>query len=885
MSEQVEKRVMYWLTVWKAQLEHPDDILLAPSLINILDHSYLVLEKSARGDIDPNNAGWASRILALLRSCMTNKKGKALRLIDAAHPSEMAVLKSHLSSARIQRVPVLQALRVCRVAPDLPYLFGALINVLIRRRRFDRVLVNEITHLMLRRLLFAFGTSELAKIPVRSLIQACVDVVLPPVLQSLSRDTKLGEVVVGEISAALTPKAFAEAVLPLRAPADGSRGQFIDWHYSRRSSMSNDLEDLATAVARELKAHSVRPGSLGEGLASASEVMDTAIASFLDQFRQHLLAWVFGAILADDAHEQERGSFSREAPAVARSGRRIAATLDRLGWFSMVDSNKQDYLAKASAKYLAEAAAHQLAATCLSSLPALDSSHISAIQAVLITVLRREGAYEADISSGPSVEEMSARCRRAVARKDFHSELLIILHDVQSDVLAAVDSLLADPIAVTNLATHVPSEDLWRRWSEWFTSYETQSENPFGILPWHLLTDRQIRSCLRTVQKRLLALPSKREVFFTFKGLDFKDRFTAIAGIKIYDADAYNFGEDELTQTSPGALRAHVSTVAVSNDQARLDAFRSLGTMLDTLVFVSSSTNSPFGFNPQVDITVAFREPSNGGWASEWRPLRGALSRSFTAGDQFLRIAGNYETLLQWEAANRQSLASTYIDAAFFRALHWYRKGRWAADPTDTFLFEWVGLESLFSVNQPKDTLFVSVPQLYVTWSDIDPGVWSTLDQSRQERIREILTIPHLKARLDADPTLSGWERDNRVLLQPKNASRVLQLIPKTETIIRSPFVAYSRMLHRSLGRTKTLHDAVALKREGCTFRLRYLYALRNQIVHEAALPGPETVIYADSLETMFYDVLTKIARTSLNLPGAHKTIADTIQWYQQPFL
>ena len=125
MSEQVEKRVMYWLTVWKAQLEHPDDILLAPSLINILDHSYLVLEKSARGDIDPNNAGWASRILALLRSCMTNKKGKALRLIDAAHPSEMAVLKSHLSSARIQRVPVLQALRVCRVAPDLPYLFGA----------------------------------------------------------------------------------------------------------------------------------------------------------------------------------------------------------------------------------------------------------------------------------------------------------------------------------------------------------------------------------------------------------------------------------------------------------------------------------------------------------------------------------------------------------------------------------------------------------------------------------------------------------------------------------------------------------------------------------------------------------------------------------------
>lgn len=76
MSERIQERVTYWLTEWKAQLQHPDDILLAPSLINILDQSYRVLEKSSKskGDIAPNDSGWTSRILALLQSRVTNKK-------------------------------------------------------------------------------------------------------------------------------------------------------------------------------------------------------------------------------------------------------------------------------------------------------------------------------------------------------------------------------------------------------------------------------------------------------------------------------------------------------------------------------------------------------------------------------------------------------------------------------------------------------------------------------------------------------------------------------------------------------------------------------------------------------------------------------------------
>jgi hypothetical protein len=439
---------------------------------------------------------------------------------------------------------------------------------------------------------------------------------------------------------------------------------------------------------------------------------------------------------------------------------------------------------------------------------------------------------------------------------------------------------------IEHLATQVPSQSLWHQWSEWFVAYEMRSDDLFRAFPWHLLTNRQLQKCLQATQRGLQASPTPREVCFAFQGLDLEGRFSTIGHADVYDSRVYDFGEDgrDMPTASEGGGKAcaRILVRAVSNAQAQLDAIRTLYVMLDTLVFVSASSRlSPFAFNPRVGVSVDVKDLSTGDWTGEWRPYRGTFSTTFTADDDFMRVAHHYDDLLNWEAANRLSAPQSHISAAFFRALDSYRKGRWATDAANAFLFEWFGMEGLFD---DSTALFRDAPRLHTTWFDIDPPRWLSLYREREELVREIIVIDALRVRLDADPDLIGWDRDNRVLLQPSKVSRARKYIPRRESALRQQFAAYSRMLHRAIGQPQMLRRIVENAQNSYRFRLHYLYALRNAMVHEAALPAPQTEIYAEALDAMFYTLLAKIANVLLNLPGARNTIVDVTEWHQQPF-
>jgi len=121
MDIRTQERITYWLGQWNGQLEHPDEILLAPSLTNLLDHCYQELQKSKskKPDIDLTGSGWPSQVLTLLQARLSSTSDKALPLLRAAYPIEMGALKTHLSSTKVPRQPTLQALQVCREPPAL----------------------------------------------------------------------------------------------------------------------------------------------------------------------------------------------------------------------------------------------------------------------------------------------------------------------------------------------------------------------------------------------------------------------------------------------------------------------------------------------------------------------------------------------------------------------------------------------------------------------------------------------------------------------------------------------------------------------------------------------------------------------------------------------
>jgi len=708
---------------------------------------------------------------------------------------------------------------------------------------------------------------------------------MPSVLDSLAMHNTVAQEVVREIGAALTRDAYVSAIAPLQSTTGNTRGQFIDSTYRADGRMTSDLEDLAGSIAQALTSTRGRQTPTGPCLDKITTALDALAPSFLELFRKQLLSWIFGAILADDANEQNRGSFSWEAPPIAMSGAMIAKILEGLHWFDKATPSTKDYLTRSSAKCLAEAAAEQLASACLHRLPALDTACVNAVKAALIASLQQEDVCGQATGSAVNAESMRARCRRAVARRDFHGILLSVLVDVQAYAMAALEPLVDDDGAIHDLTLQILAPQLWHRWSEWFIAREGRADELFGVLPWHLLTDRQLRSCMRATQGRLMTVPTPREVCFSFRGLDLHGRFATIGRANVYDARIYDFGEGghDITLMGMGTAKtfARITTYAVSNAQAQLAAVQTLYATLDTLVFVSDSPPAtPFAFRPEVETNVDISDRSTGDRATEWHPYRRTLSTIYTADDDFMQVVHNYDDLLRWEAANRPSAPRSHLVADFFRAIDSFRKGRWATNPADTFLFEWIGIESLFE----RNALFGDAPRLYFTWFDIDPERWTQIYAERKTLVRDITSIPAIKARLDADPDLADWDQDTRILLQPQNASKVLRRIPRRERLIRQRVADFSRMLRQVVGSRQTLLHIVDNARERCQFTLHYLYTLRNAMVHDAALSGPQTEIYADALDEIFRTILSRVGNVLLNLPGSTTTVAQVIDWYQPPF-
>jgi hypothetical protein len=232
----------------------------------------------------------------------------------------------------------------------------------------------------------------------------------------------------------------------------------------------------------------------------------------------------------------------------------------------------------------------------------------------------------------------------------------------------------------------------------------------------------------------------------------------------------------------------------------------------------------------------------------------------------------------------------TELQEGFLRALYWYRKGRWEADPTEKFSFYWIALEHLAKAKGVELPYIIS--KLNVTWRDVSGVgiVWRNLpvlgqlEGWREEAVERIKRDPILRANVDTSTDLGGWDTDPNLLLRPEKFDVLVPLVPAGSADGRF-FIEYRDDIHEIEGNRHLIRSRAESMRLAIWLRLRLLYRVRNQLFHEALTYRPDIDVYVSALEALLEDTLNKMVREVTPVSPKCRTMSELVDWYQEPWM
>lgn len=163
--------------------------------------------------------------------------------------------------------------------------------------------------------------------------------------------------------------------------------------------------------------------------------------------------------------------------------------------------------------------------------------------------------------------------------------------------------------------------------------------------------------------------------------------------------------------------------------------------------------------------------------------------------------------------------------------------------------------------------LFDQMSQLGITWSTILGFGWMALDRMRGEVVKMIEMDSELKAVVEAATELIDWNKDIRILVNHQKIVRLLQLIPDEKAEIKDYVKNYRDYLQRFVDKKHELLADVDRRRGEYRLKLLLLKDIRNRMAHQALYYRPDIILYAEELQEIFEDLLSKIADVGLITP------------------
>lgn len=874
----------FWLDDWKRRLEVPRELIFERSFVNVARAAAFSLEENYRADptkkIQRSAKGWGRKLLELLENAY-DARDPAIKLLKLEYKTEVEELERQLKMPELDLTVIFPILQKIKEGLSLPVAVRELVNQLLLGDEADAAKIRGLSKFLLKIVLTKHGESTLKRLPQKSLARHGSDFLLQKHLAALADDKTLtsnlwqamfnfwrGEAAPEKVKVALkeNPESLFD-IFDTYLWGNLTRGLmrqinefFVEELKKIVPSMSGDKIKLAEAFETDTTKHE-KIGVLAvqiyvrSFLRSLFSKISTRAARQEDSDLSESLA-PLGDFLLNEAKFDFRGSGSR----VRRP--------------NVVDLVATEAFADAAARVFSEYLAQDFNVE-------KETKIIADVGRRLCTRFGleiRESAVDWTKATETDIETL---CETFAARDVLHRELgLIVLSPPVNELLT---SRVAEVLANTEVESLVENEDLrrefWREWRKTFSSYAALDSHIFDYLPWETIESADLKNLLDAAFADFTQGTEEWMAVAIIPNLKANGKIWKVSDVVFFDAAQFDFGEKRwfIHKFSDGATFAKLTVRANTPLEAQRRAWERLNDVLNGFAFGLSLNESYGGFKTEIHPDIYVAPVSNIGWSAG-----GSLTRNDRPIEQTLDafrefVAPAIEDLLD---AARTPSGLNDLQSKLLHAWHWYNKGRWQPDATETIIYYWIGLEHLFGESDTR--LFEPMSRLGVTWSTVLGYGWTALDRMRGEVVKMVETDNELKTVVEADAELTDWNKDVRVLVNHQKVARLLMLIPDEKTAVKNYVESYRDYLQGFVDSKDELLTEVDRRRGEYRFKLFLLKDLRNRMAHQALYYRPDIILYAEELQKIFENLLRKIADVGLMTPPPHATVADYIDSYEQ---
>lgn len=887
-----------WLRLWEDELlKKPEEIILGRSLRNVLnlilgELRSLSAEKRAKGIIERSEKGqvqWAREMLLLLEQEFVRDPHGRIAMLRRHYPDQTNALEQQIRKGSFSIGDVEAAIGAFLEVDWFEPLFHELGVELGRGKGYDEERLHVISHLLLEVALPRFSDSELKQLPRRTLIREYTTVLLAENTDDVLASSTLAPAFDGAVNWVL-----AENRLSLDAASVATSPDLFGLYetFLWKALAYEFLRSVADALNEaQNRAVPTQDGESEEVHASAMGLLAKQLAqSVLDLFVHILYRHSLHVFLGT----QLKGDRPTPFTVFAAQLLEVVAQACHLGDVRREQDESRSLGPLTDAVYmslpgvlsraLCESASVSLDAIAIADLiepfRLLSEWLSSEIQAAW--TVSSQGAGAAD------QEELAKHSQDIASSRRFQEKLWPLLKPF-AGILA--DKPTAARVVVSQPTAFSSSGELagfWPRWQAVFPEY-AESFPVFHYLPWNLASQTHIARGLEALAGEMRKPGQDWWVYFRAEGLSLEDARCSIGRVHLYDPGSFDFGERQPffsgRQANEDVTGIRVDISAPSRHAAQTAARVWAEEAVDVLSLTLSREQE--GINPRIlPRSLATPRSSPDRWFSdEFAPPSSQVRPSRKIQAPGLRVLEAYSPLLARHQVGTP--APTEIQAAFVRALRWYRKGRWKDDPDERFLLHWIALEHFFVGGKEaakEATLLDVVPRAYTTWRSALQDFWPMWVEEWAATVKAIKDRPGLLASVFGDPATEGWDHYYYMLFHPDTVSRLAAYAQAEGSSAPREIQSWVDSV-RQLD-TEAIRSEVSRLREMCKYRLHLMWARRNALVHEARAFGPaaDMEVYAQELQRILEIVLRNVAVEATSPSPMCQTIDEFIRLANLPW-
>lgn len=880
-----------WIRDWERILKEPKEVALsAEYLPNLLPVAIEVLERWTRSNRNEelsadsdHDAGLAVR---LLRYAFV--ADDVVRLLKQELPDEIGSLETLLAQETIDAQQVREILEALR---------ATLSDDLVRRNMRAQLALGEGANrgvlrgaavVLACRSLGRFTRSQLQKLLSRSFAEAVTSVLLEE-----SADRISGCAEVEAHVATLNERAVHEAAKQdaLRVAASGGGHLFElfgDDAWWRRSAyrLISHLRRLWTEKLHEMSQSSDNSSPTLTNLVGRLREDRQAQLEMAQELVEHYATALFRRQIRPVVR-QDAGLPSPMLGEAAEALERALAGLGISNYPGPFGDDPESFpptrtrSAEALATALPIALSEAFARSYVTSNADLVLQTAARLGKRLTELLAAEPALSEASGTAEGVQDPGVLCTAWSSRRSLHRAVGDILFRLNPSIDEHLRRLSHN--ALPEEASK--DERFWSLWRRYYAGEASYSSR----IPWNVVEPDMLDGIVNRVISRLFGARSEYLVVFRVQDLNPEGLSWPMGHVTFYDPARFDYGEGSLfplpVDGTPAISHAAVRVGADTPSTARRLARQRLFECLDCLSFGLSGNSLRPGFNPKVSDGEYIVSLSAEVAGFNYERTVDTHDEQRAEALDLPAMARAYGFLLRKSSDDPNSL--TPLQEQFIRAVHWSREARWEGDFAKKFVLHYVGLEHIFARGERKkrDAIQRRAPKLNKTWRNIGtPLVF--LNMSFQRTLKLIENDDQLRAIADSDESLRGWERDERVLLDPRKTKALLDLVPATRPDARNSVSHLLEELENFASDSAGIAAYVERLRDYQLFKIGRLVEMRNDVVHEALYQDERIAFYAEEAREILDDALDKMVGDVVRTNPECEDIDDLIARYDtQPWV